>query len=299
MGLVPIRINTLPSITNLPIVIAAQKGIFEAHGLDATVNSSTDVAADHAALGKQIDFAGSNASIYLPSQAQGLDNVIVTNLGSGDLEGSVALTIAAKEEITDFATLKGKTIGLPLLRGGNFTAISYVLGNAGLEPDDYRLVEIPYAQQLDNLESGNVDAAMTALPFLVQLQDAGYWVSDSSLDVVAANEISGGVTKEVSNAFLVANREWALANPDTVDAYAAAIAEAIEWLHDNEAEARDLLAEWTGMEKEVAEKAPLLRNTAKIDRTQFQSIWDLLVYVDSVEGDLPEDKIHIWQDIKP
>jgi ABC-type nitrate/sulfonate/bicarbonate transport system substrate-binding protein len=90
--------------------------------------------------------------------------------------GSFSVYWAVKEDSTikSVADLKGKTIGISIIKGGTQAPLDLALRKAGLDPEkDVKLVEVTFPLSEDALRSGRVDAVNMNQPFAARAEAKG------------------------------------------------------------------------------------------------------------------------------
>jgi NitT/TauT family transport system substrate-binding protein len=200
--------------------VAANEGLFKKHGLELEMklvpNSSTTPAA---LIADSLQIATPTAPVTLQAIEQGLDLMVLAG-GGIYTKGltDVAVMVRADSPIKtpqDFAGKRVATAGL--------NAFLHVLFRKWLMTNgvDYKRVtftETPFAQQLDVLRSGQVDAILAVQPFLSRGLETNigrvvsYFIADIEGETLAG--------------WYVATRKWVEANSKQAAAFRAAIEEA-------------------------------------------------------------------------
>ncbi|GAA4474835.1 hypothetical protein GCM10023094_11190 [Rhodococcus olei] len=283
----------LPAYQNLAMKVGVVQGFFKNHGLDVNLIDNTDPAAQLSAMGNQFDIIPSSGSYLLNAAQKGLDATIVNNQSESTTESPAALLVTQKP-INNYADLKGATIGVPLLTSYSGASLTYLMQKAGLTSDDYKLVAVPYAEQLDQFKAGRIQAAMSATPFTEGLKSAGFAVSDADIFSEAVHAAAGSDTIRFSPNFNLATTEWVKNNPKEVEAWRAGIEDSIEWLKANPAEGKKILVEWTKMPPQMADLANPPAFEMDIDPAQFDAIWNVMNVAGLAKGNYPGDNIKVF-----
>ncbi|MFK8252518.1 ABC transporter substrate-binding protein [Ancylobacter terrae] len=141
-----------------PLIVAKEKGFFDAVGLDVTLVPPSDPAAPPrlVAAGQAEVAVSYQPSLYL-SVKEGLPLVRFGTLVSTPLTALVALKDGPVKTLTD---LKGKTIGFSVA-GFEDALLGTMLKSAGLTPSDVTLVNVNFALT-PALAAGKVDAVIGA-----------------------------------------------------------------------------------------------------------------------------------------
>jgi NitT/TauT family transport system substrate-binding protein len=155
-----------------PIWLAKDEGIFEKHGFDVeliTLQSSSQVAKVMAS--GEIPVAVSAAAGVVDAALAGDDQVLLSGF-----QNNMNFWVYSKPEIATVADLRGKRLGVTRIGSGIYLGATGMLRGAGLEPDrDVALMQIGgTAEVYGALAAGAVDAAVVAIPYNFEAQDAGY-----------------------------------------------------------------------------------------------------------------------------
>lgn len=141
-----------------PLIIAKEKGYFDAHGLNVTLVPPADPAAPPrlVAAGQAEVAVSYQPNLYL-SVKEGLPLVRFGTLVSTPLTALVALKDGPIKKIAD---LKGKTVGYSVA-GLEDALLGTMLVDAGLKPGDVTMVNVNFALS-PALVAGKVDAVIGA-----------------------------------------------------------------------------------------------------------------------------------------
>ncbi|MCB4768989.1 ABC transporter substrate-binding protein [Ancylobacter sp. Lp-2] len=141
-----------------PLIIAKEKGFFEAHGLDVELVAPADPSAPPrlVAAGQAEVAVSYQPNLYL-SVKEGLPLVRFGTLVSTPLTALVALKDGPVKSLAD---LKGKTVGFSVA-GFEDALLGTMLADAGLKPSDVTMVNVNFALS-PALVSGKVDAVIGA-----------------------------------------------------------------------------------------------------------------------------------------
>lgn len=200
--------------------VAANEGLFKKHGLDVEMklvpNSATTPAA---LLAGSLHIATPTAPNTMQAVEQGLDLVVLAG-GGYYTKGmdDIAVMVRPDSPIKTAKDFEGKRVSTPGLN-----AFLHVLFRKWMAENggDYRKVtftENAFAQSLDVLRSGQVDAILAVQPFLAR----GLETNTGRVVAFYIAALEG----EVQSGWHVASRKWADANPKAVAAFRAAIEEA-------------------------------------------------------------------------
>jgi NitT/TauT family transport system substrate-binding protein len=202
--------------------VAANEGIFKKHGLDVEMklvpNSSTTPAA---LVAESLQVATPTAPITLQAIEQGLDLVVLAG-GSYYAKGieDVAVMVRPDSPIKTAKDFEGKRVATAGLNAFLHVLFRKWMSENGADYKKTIFTETPFAQQIDVLRSGQVDAILAVQPFLAR-------ALETNVGRVVAYYIAA-LEGETLAGWYVATRKWVQANPKAAAAFAAAINEATE-----------------------------------------------------------------------
>jgi sulfonate transport system substrate-binding protein len=256
-----VQAGWVSAIDQIGLPAAIDLGYFEEHGLSVELAQPfpTGVDALNALQAGEVQFV----QVGTPSIGailEGMDLVYLGNYSGSSTQLGIDETMAlvaapdAGIEGDDLSTLEGKRIGVSI---GSINHL-YVLGiltEVGLSPDDVNLVntdppDIPVA-----IRTGGLDAAAIWDP----------WPIITAAEVEGASEVvrGGGYLPYIG--YIVTTRDYAEQNPDIVESFLAARAQADQWMRQNPEEAADVAVRWVpGTEQEVASEA-MQYNVVQLD----------------------------------
>ncbi len=197
------------SLEMLPELNAIAGGHFEAAGVEV---ESMTVRGTVVAIQQVV----TGSAHFARSGALDVMQVVVTQgvplVSAGvDLHGGIFhIVSSASAPVTSPEDLRGKTIGLKSLAGGQENSLNMLLATAGIPPEEVRREIAPAdAGNVEFLKRGQLDAFMVALEPQIILKD-----SDEDLAFLSINDFApmpGGV--------LAANSEAAAADPEATRAF--------------------------------------------------------------------------------
>jgi NitT/TauT family transport system substrate-binding protein len=220
---------------------AWRRGYFEREGLDAEV-----VVMRGTAPGVQALIAGSiNAGLLandgpITAVEQGMDLSMVAS-------GSklTHMLLGAKNYKT-WEDLRGATIGSSTLTSGTAFVLRRALKLKGLEyPRDYKLLAVGgTGPAFAAMNAGQIAAAMQAVPYAFQAQEAGFNVIGRISDVLPNYLLSAYTVK----------RSWAEKNRLTVVRFLKAVVRAKKWFEQDRKAAIEFLAKEFALTPSLTEK---------------------------------------------
>ncbi|MBW3537327.1 MAG: ABC transporter substrate-binding protein [Actinobacteria bacterium] len=278
-----VRIAYVPATTGLLLHVAEQQGYFEENGLDVTLTPAANISEIPPTLGRQFEISLGTATDLIRAANGGLDVVQVQgNTNSTEDNPFVQLIVGKDSGIEDVSGLEGKRVASPTLTGVIHVATLYWAQQEGVDPSSIEGVQVPPPNLPDQLNAGQADAVEALEPFASQLLAAGH---ESLGDPFAA------IRLPLATNFWIANGEWAGENGDVVEGFRTSLEQALEFVEENEPEARTILQGYTDMPPQVAERVPL--------PTFNLEIWpdDLATWIDVLEemgediGDVEADQL--------
>lgn len=293
--LTEIRVATLPLGSTLPVHAAKSKGIFERNGLRVRLTEGQDPGLFTAGLAKgQYDIAMSVPTIVLVAAERGLDIQIVSRMQKSSPENPGGGWFTKDRSIDSLAKLKGKKIGVPALTGVITDSLVYLLQKSGVDRDEVKFVQMPFAAMGDQLKAGRVDAVVAGIPFSNKLAASGFRRHG---DVVAAavTEASDGRIDNGMTALFASSSKFARENPDTIRAWRKSLNEAIDYLGSHEADARQMLQSWLKMPPKVAQSAPLPGWQVEITPQDLEPYVTISKAVGTIKSEPDVNKL-VWQD---
>jgi len=217
-----VSIALVPSVSSGSTFIAADKGYFDAAGLDVKIeriDSLSKAVAFVATNQVQVAQGGIDAG-YFNGVAEGLPVVLALESGSTPLYHKVLVRPELKDTIKTVADLKGRRVGISSPGSTSVYEIGMVLAAAGLRIKDIDLKYLAFTQMGAALANGALDAALEVAPFTdiaIEQKIAAPWIDPEE-----------GYIKQLplSNVAYVANTEWIKGSPDVARRLFVALARA-------------------------------------------------------------------------
>jgi NitT/TauT family transport system substrate-binding protein len=276
-----VRGAILPTATHLPMMVADKEGIFDKNGIDMKLTVVQNLATLPGAMGRQFDFGSTTLPDVIKAQQQGIQVVITSNVADEtspdhEISGVFARKGSGIERPED---LVDKTVGVIAIGGNIHTSTLFWLINEGVDHEKVKFIEVPAPNQLDQLNSGDIDAAENLEPFRTAITNAGHeLLVDPILEVSEPATLLSWMSE----------RKWAEENPETVEKVVASINEAVEFIEQNDKRARNILAEVSGLPAEVAQSVKLPDYNTQIPDEQVTAWAKMLQTIGELKG-APED----------
>jgi len=175
-----IRFASVGGITDAPVHLAEENGLFAKAGLQIQIQRMTNAPALLAGVATdQLDIAGISITPGLFSSVQqGMQLRIVGDKQS--LRPGVSATrlvirtdLSTGSEAGDMKVLKGKTIAVSAKASSVYMLLERLLQKHGMTLSDVRVIELAYPNMLAALSSKAIDAAINLEPFMSQAMQAG------------------------------------------------------------------------------------------------------------------------------
>jgi NitT/TauT family transport system substrate-binding protein len=284
-GATAVKVGYIPIVDCLPLYVAKDKGMFDKQGLSAElVPLQGGPRIIEALTSKSVDFGYSNVVSVIVARSKGVPIVGVTG---GPVETTSrqahALMVAESSPIKSPKDLEGKTVAINSLRGLEQVVLRQYLEKNGVNPDSVKVVEAPVPQMEGVLKNGSVDAIQPAEPFVTLA------LSHKTARVL------GHPHTEVRPRNIIANynvrQDWLGQNAETVRKFAAALAEASDFIAKNDAEARQILLKYTQIPQEVVGQVVLPESMNRFDEADLQFWVDELARQGIIEKSFPASEV--------
>ncbi len=211
------------------IWIAEEKGYFEENGLDATVKPyDTGIETKNALLAGEVDVADTVDFVISGLGLEGVDIKVLASINTAIID----YIIARKDRgISSLSDLKGKNIGIK--RG---SSAEYYLGRTlvfnGLSLEDVKLVAVHPPDMPEAIMQGEVDTTITWHPH-------NYHIKNILGDNAITWSAHGG---QYAYWVVFCKDEFVQEYPGKVKRFLKALLQAEEFVKENEAEAKEIIA---------------------------------------------------------
>ncbi len=269
-GVTVLRLSSSPADDTMPVLYAQQSGALRRAGLDVQLTRATSGAAVAAAVsGASVDIGKSSVVSIVTAHAKGIPFVWIA---PGSMYNPAipdgALIVAADSPIKTARDLNGKIVAVPALGDLNTTAArAWVDQNCG-DSKTLQFVEIPVASQLAALNAGRIAAGGIINPFFADAIASGTarMLAPFYSAIAPRFMLSGWFT---TTDFAQSHRE-AIAN------FQRLVAAMAVYTNAHHAETAPLLATWSGITLDQAQKFPRMTNGTRIAAEDIQPVIDLL-----------------------
>jgi NitT/TauT family transport system substrate-binding protein len=235
----PLKIGLVTWLGYGPFYIAQEKGFFKENGVEVTFERIEDDSARRAAIAAgQLDGIALtlDAMIALRSKDIPLKTVMAIDASNGG-DGIVAVQSIAKIE-----DLKGHEVAFPLGLPSHFFLYS-VLKEHGMSVKDIKPVYMDADQAGTAFAAGKIDAAVTWEPWLSKAREVGHG------HVLVDSRSYPGQIADV----LFMREEVIAQRPQEIEGLIRAWYKAVDYVRDNPAESKAIMARSFGLPEETVE----------------------------------------------
>ena len=265
-----LRIGTLPIADVAPVHIAVAEGLFEREGLTVTTEvTQGGAAAIPALVGGDLDVAYGAWPSFLLANQEGIELRAVSG-GVAARPGFTQFLAMPESGLEgDPAGMAGTTIAVNTLNNIGELAVRSTLAEAGVDPDDVQLVEIPFPDMTAALERGDVDViwASEPVPTLARTELDAVVVVDSFIGPMESFPVAG----------YQVTADFAEANPRTVAAFQRAMEAAVEIARADPASVTERVPEFTNLSPELAAEIALPEYRGAVDADMLRRVHDYMI----------------------
>ena len=241
----PIKIGIIsPTFGHAPFYVARAKGFYNAEGLvgEVIVMNRDDLILQ-SLVSDSIQFGNISPGAYFPARDQGLTDL---KMIAGSFNGTT-YSIIANAKFKTLEQLQGSMLAVSSLQAGSTQVLKYILKQRGLVyPRDYNLIRAGGTTlRWAALQTQQVDGAILAEPVSVIAVEKGFANLGDAYKLVPGYQLAGVFIRE----------GWVAKNRDLTLRFLRAFHNALKWLHDNRAEALELLPKITTLPKQYVQTA--------------------------------------------
>jgi NitT/TauT family transport system substrate-binding protein len=232
-----VTVNWLNIANGFPLDLGIKQGFFSKRGIEikkTTLQSGNDIILALANNNGDVGYVG-----WVPAFIGSTTGIDITAVAASEVEGtSIAdnwqnVMVKGSSSIRTPQDLAGKTIGVNALKGVSELVIRAAFEKLGMDPQNVKLVAIPFPAMRTALANGQVDAIHTPEPFMSQVlnQDGGR----------IAMAPGPTIMPYLPNGVYVARTQWMKDNPALVRNFRLAITESLLYAQAHPEEIRALL----------------------------------------------------------
>ncbi len=228
-----ITIGATPTPEPASAMVAVAEGLFQKNGLDATYTLITiNPSIPPALLAGSLQIGVPTPTTYLQAIDGGLDLVVVAGVSrTSHATGRNHVVVRKDSGIKEPKDLVGRKFAVPGLNAVFHVMVRHWLTQQGVDYKSVNFVEAVFPVHGDMLRSGQVDAVITADPFLSGIINRG--------DGVSLVNMSQQFPEGNSTMMYVATRDYAVKNPVVIAGFRAAIGEAKAFIAANPDKTRE------------------------------------------------------------
>lgn len=267
-----IRLGVLPFSESLGAVIADRLGYFKAEGLDVEVSKigSGAVGVPVLQAGK-LDIIFSNTVSTLQAIEQGLDAVLlapgaVVRATAPDTTVGLMVRKGTFKQIKD---LEGKRIAVNVINSTAWLHVVASLEKNGLDRAKVRFAEVPFPQMNDPLLNEQLDAIAQVEPFRTVLLATG------KAEVLGFPYVDTLPNSDITQ--YIALAPWVEKNRAAAEKFARAVRRGAQYANDNEAAAKDINQQFTGLNPALKDKVMLPRFGTAVNTAGIAGTMDLMI----------------------
>ena len=237
-----IRIGAGPDDTSMPVIYAAQSGLFAKAGLNVELEKLAGAAVVAAALaGGSLEIGKASALSVVTAHAKGLPFTVIGSIATYDSTspdfGMIVLTNSPIKSAQDLA---GKTLAAVSLQDMSTVATYAWLAQNGVDASTLKFVEMPASATLAAMEAGRVVGSTIYEPMLTAATSTGKArIIGTPYDAIG---------KHFAGGLLVANTNWAADHRELIERFLRVMQTAGTYVHAHEDELAPMLAAYTGVD---------------------------------------------------
>jgi NitT/TauT family transport system substrate-binding protein len=212
-------VGVVPAEADSAVYVAAERGIFAAHGLHVTlktITSTSDVVPE--LLNGSLDVAAGQLTTFISAQANGVGRFRVLAAGVEMGPGVEQLITLGTSPITSPSQLAGTVIAVNAPTGNGVLLTDNALAEYNISPSEVTYQVVPFPDMSAALASHEVAAAYCPQPYAQEIEEQ-----------IGATELAdlnqGGVEGMLIGGY-TATAAWAQKYPRTAAAFAASVNEA-------------------------------------------------------------------------
>ncbi|MEV2276940.1 ABC transporter substrate-binding protein [Nocardiopsis sp. NPDC049922] len=275
--------GVIPIVDVAPVYLGVEQGIFEAHGIDLTLESSSGGAAIvPGVVSGEFDLGFSNMVSLIIARERGLPLTTLTNgvTSTGEQGADLGgVFVPGDSDVESAADLESARIAINTLSNIGDTTVRQAVRVAGGDPTDIEFVELPFPDMPAALETGQVDAVWAVEPFGTVIRQAGG-------REVASNFVD--TDPDLTVAAYFTSEQRLAEDPELFASVTAALEESLAYAQDHPDAVRAVMTSYTEIDQSVVDALILPRFPSEIDRDSVRTLADLMLQdgVIDAEADL-------------
>ena len=266
-----IKLGVLPFSESLASIVADKKGFFKEEGLEVELTKFDSGALAVPVLQSgRIDIVLSNTVTTLQAIEQGLDAIVLAPgaiVRASPPDTTVALVVL-KDGIKSPKDLEGKRIGVNVINSSAWLHVVAALDKYGVDRSKVRFTEVPFPQMNDPLLNGQLDAIAQVDPFRSALMATG------KAEIISWPYVETAPNTDITQ--YIALKPWVDKNRATVVKFVRAVIKGAQFIAANEAEAREINAQFTNLNPALKDKVLLPRFGTEINLKEFTHTMEMM-----------------------
>lgn len=224
-----------------PVYVANEKGFFEDENLDFEL---VDVVTGGSTVIQMVSGGFIDAGLVSTMALINAKNNGVNVIGVADIQSSFynypleEFYVRNDSKINNVCDLKGKKIAINLVKSSFHYTWDIVLENNGLSEKEVSFITLPFDQQEKALEKGIVDAIGLMSPYSSKARK-----NNKLKKLFDATDVFG----EKQFCMIFVNSEKAIKNKENVIKFVSAINKSIDWIENNQEEAKKIISKYTNI----------------------------------------------------
>jgi NitT/TauT family transport system substrate-binding protein len=247
--------------------VAKTQGFYEKNGLNVQlVEFKSGSEAIFAQRGGDVDIILSipGTAMSASEKGFGLMAIFQNESAQSAAPDSGTLLVLKDSNINSVKDLEGKKIATSALHTQQAVALLSVIKKAGVDLSKIQVIEIPYPSHSDVLKSKQVDAVAPVDPFSTHILNSGNAKVLSYIYVESLPEQPLG-------AWFV-KKSWIKGHEDIIAGFNKSLQESIDYMLADPARARNLVAEYTGLDPKLVQAMPAINWNYKVDQSKWQGV---------------------------
>lgn len=248
-----LNVAYVPYNGNAPTFLGIKNGIYDKQHLTLKMTVAQAPAAAIASLvsgDAQIGFTTIVTIVSAVSQGTQIRCITPVDgtVSAADDQRSTATMVSGNSPVKSMADLKGKKVAVVALGSQNHLFTLQEADKAGIDPKSVQVVQLPFPQMQQALQSGQVDAVVSTQPFTAQIQAAGG-------RVINWPEID--LNKGGNGTCYAASEKYIQEHPDVIKRFMKAHTEAINYAKAHVDEAKAVIPTYMDVSPDIAKNAVL------------------------------------------
>ena len=242
--LTTIRVASNPVGDVVPLLYAQSSGLLRSAGLEVQLQKATNGSAVAAALaGNAIDIGKLSSVALINAHSHGVPIVILfpDRLHTFGPQSESQIVVTPDSPIRSGRDLNGKTISVGAIKDSTWIGARLFIDAAGGDSSTAKFIELPFGAVAAAVVAGRVDAGVSNDPYLKQ--------SVNAKEVRPLGDLLGALGPKFLETAWTATADYIAANRDAVTRFVRVIREAQGWCNAHPAEAADMTAAFTGIDR--------------------------------------------------